>query len=200
MSSKRGTVPALLVVLVLVGIACIGASFFSGLALFVNALAPTPTPTPAAVLALGGLVSFQPPRAPPSMISDGKGVNLGAMEYIVSDSCPVGEAEPSGWTKFIAIRLYAENPNPTVVRVPPQDLSLQRNGDTVGVPWGRMSKEGEHCHGDWKECWLDELHPGESCEGWEVFEVIPATNPEELLLVAEWGDPLAFVAFWHLGP
>lgn len=201
MSSKRGTFPALLVVLVLIGIVCIGASFLAGLAAFVNVLTPTPTPTAAPVLALGEPVTFQHPRAPASMVSDGKGVNLMVMEYKVSESCPVVHGEPSGWTKFIAIRLRAENRTQDPIRVFPQDLSLQRNGDKVGVDWGRLSEEGEQCYGDWlKTSFLRELQPGESCEGWQVFEVIPAINPEELVVVAEWGDPLAFVASWRLGP
>lgn len=164
-------------------------------------MAPTPTPTPPRILSLGELVAFQPPRAPASMLSDGKGVSIGVMEYTVSDRCPVEEGEASGWTKFIAIRLYAENPNREAVRVFPQELSLQRNGEKVGVDWGRASEEGKQCYGDWLYTSVGrELQHGESCEGWAVFEVMPTINPEELVVVAEWGDPLAFVALWRLGP
>jgi hypothetical protein len=135
------------------------------------------------------------------MVSDGKGVNIGVMEYTVSDRCPVGEGEASGWTKFIAIRLYAENPNLEAVRVFPQELSLQHNGEQVAVDWEQLSQEGSHCYGDWLDVsFLRELQPGESCQGWEIFEVTQATNPEELTVVATWGDPVAFKASWRLGP
>lgn len=199
--STGRTVMVVLMVCVVGVMALAGLTFFAGLAVYHGFLAGTPTPMPTAVLALGELVAFQSPRAPASMVSDGKGVNIGVMEYTVSDSCPVGEGEASGWTKFIAIRLYAENPNLEAVRVFPQELSLQHNGEQVAVDWEQLSEEGSHCYGDWLDVsFLRELQPGESCQGWEIFEVTQATNPEELTVVATWGDPVAFKASWRLGP
>ncbi len=93
-------------VLVLAGLLAI-----AGLVVYQEFLAETPSPMPSAVRALGELVAFQSPHAPASMVSDAKGVSIAAMEYTVSDTCPVGEGAASGWTKLIAIRLYAENLN-----------------------------------------------------------------------------------------
>jgi hypothetical protein len=199
--STCANVVVALVVCVVAVLVLVGLTAIVGLVVYERFLTETPPPMPAAVLSLGEQVALQSPHAPASMVSDGKGVSIGVMEYTVSDSCPVGEGEASGWTKFIAVRLYAENPNLETVTVFPQELSLQRDGEQVAVGWQQLSEEGEHCHGDWLDVsFLRELQPGESCEGWEIFEVTQATNAEELVVVATWGDPVAFMGSWRLGP
>jgi hypothetical protein len=200
MTSTGRTVVVALVVCIVGALACVSLTSLAGLVVYTGYLAPTATPTPSRVLRLGELVTFQSDRAPATFVSHDKGVSVGVMEYVMSDSCPIQEGEASGWSKFIAIRLYAENQNREAVRVFPQDLSLYRNGERVAVVWEHLSEEGKHCYGDWMDCWLQEVHSGESCEGWEVFEVSSDTNPEELGVVATWGDPIAFMASWRLGP
>jgi hypothetical protein len=201
LTSTTRNIMVSIVVLLLGAVVCLAVTALAGLKVYYDSLATASTGTLARALPLGELATMQSQRAPASFVSNGKGVSIGAMEYIVSDGCPVGDHEGSESTKFIAVRLRAENQNPEVVRVFPQELSLQRNGETVAVTWEHLSEEGEHCHGDWLDVsFLRELQPGESCEGWEIFEVTQDTSPEELVVVATWGDPVAFKASWRLGP